>query len=366
MTEAPLVLDRPAAAGAVADVLDHPFVRAVRDASQPMTLADPTRPDCPLVFVNQAFLDMTGYGEGEVLGRNCRFLQGPLTDRDTVARIRAAVTAHEPLCVDVLNYRKDGTAFWNQLVLSPLFGPDGRLLYYFGSQLDVSDRHRTQDALAQALEMQRALVRDMNHRIANSFTLVLAMMRLQRSAMDDADGRALLDTLENRIRATAEVHHALHRGHGDRVTIAADVFLHRLVDGVRDSMIATADGALLTFDLALAPVRLPADQAIPLGIVVTELVTNAAKHAMRGGRPPHLALTLLPARDGGRLCLRVSDDGPGPAAPLSAGTERGSGLDIVAAMTRQLNAAVLTGFTAAGSWTEITFPLQEAASLAAS
>lgn len=340
--------------GSAPAVFDHPFVKAVRDSRQAMTLADPNQPGCPLVYVNAAFTEMTGYGANDVLGRNCRFLQGPDTDPATVQRIRDALARQEAVCVDILNYRRDGSAFWNQLVLSPLYGPDGTVLYYFGSQLDVTARKQAEQALAQELDMQRAVVRDMNHRVANSFSLVLAMMRLQRNAIGDHVSREMLDGLENRILACAEVHHALHRGAGDRLEIAADTFLARLVEGVRDTMSTCTEGRRMTFDLQVPPVRLAADQAIQVGIVVTELVTNAAKHAGRHGQPPHVTLTLLPTRDGRRLCLRVTDNGPGLPTGRPTG---GSGLEIIDAMACQLDGTLEWGSTGRGAWTELTFPL---------
>lgn len=354
MTEALTLSARPPVERQPSEVFDHPYIKAMRDSRQAMTLTDPNLPDCPLVYVNAAFSEMTGYRSNEVLGRNCRFLQGPGTDPAAVRRIRDALARQEAACVDILNYRKDGTPFWNQLVLSPLYGADGRVLYYFGSQLDITERRTAEAALAQQLDLQRAVVRDMNHRVANSFSLVLAMMSLQRGALSDAASRQMLDMLEGRVRACAEVHHALHRGPGDCLEIAADAFLARLVDGVREGMAGCADGSRLTADLDVTPERLPADHAIQLGIIVAELVTNAAKYAGRGGLPPHVSITLRPSVDGRRLHLRVCDDGPGlPAIPKP---ETGSGLEIIEVMARQLGATVVSGSTGAGAWAELTFP----------
>src|SRR3712207_2310888 len=97
----------------------------------PMLVTDPRLPDDPIVFANRAFLALTGYAEDEVLGRNCRFLQGALTDRATVGRIREALAARRPIAVEVLNYRRDGRPFWNALFIAPVFGPGGELLRFF-------------------------------------------------------------------------------------------------------------------------------------------------------------------------------------------------------------------------------------------
>ena len=113
----------------------------------PLVLTDPNQPDNPIIFVNRAFQDLTGYSAGDLIGRNCRFLQGPGTDPEDAVRIREALAAHQDITLEILNYRRDGTPFVNSLFISPVFDDGGRLLYFFGSQLDVTERHNAQRQL---------------------------------------------------------------------------------------------------------------------------------------------------------------------------------------------------------------------------
>jgi PAS domain S-box-containing protein len=131
---------------------DRPFFAAFRHTRMPMAVTDPSLPDNPLVFVNAAFLDLTGYAESEVLGRNCRFLQGPGTDPEAVARIRRAIVAGEEITLDILNYRRNGSAFWNELYICPIRDPDGCIRHFFASQVDVT---RRQDAERAEVELRR-------------------------------------------------------------------------------------------------------------------------------------------------------------------------------------------------------------------
>jgi PAS domain S-box-containing protein len=96
-----------------------PFASAVRATRMPMIITDPRLPDNPIVFVNDAFGKLTGYDRNEIMGRNCRFLQGQNTDMDDVGRVRDAVAARKSIELDLLNYKKDGTHFWNRLLVSP-------------------------------------------------------------------------------------------------------------------------------------------------------------------------------------------------------------------------------------------------------
>lgn len=136
-----------------------PFPAAVRATRMPMLITDPRLPDNPIVFANDAFGKLTGYTREETLGRNCRFLQGPATDSDSVDRIRIAVATKEPIEIELLNYRKDGSTFWNRVLISPVFD-EGELTYFFASQFDVTpDRDRTARLAADRDELEAEIQR---------------------------------------------------------------------------------------------------------------------------------------------------------------------------------------------------------------
>ena len=128
---------------------------AVTVGDLPLTLSDARSPDQPLVWVNDAFSRLTGYSREEALGRNCRFLQGPATDRVAVRRIRAAVAAGEPVSEVLLNYRRDGSVFWNRVVISPVRDVHGQVTHLVGAQLDVTAQVGVDDARDLELELAR-------------------------------------------------------------------------------------------------------------------------------------------------------------------------------------------------------------------
>jgi PAS domain S-box-containing protein len=130
------------------------FFAAVEMTRMPMVVTNPRKPDNPIVFANGAFLDLTGYRPDDIMGRNCRFLQGEETDPRTVAEVRAALAEQRAVAVDILNYKADGTPFWNALFIGPIFDQDGTLLYYFASQMDITERRVTQEAYLQAQKME--------------------------------------------------------------------------------------------------------------------------------------------------------------------------------------------------------------------
>lgn len=130
------------------------FFAALEMTRMPMILADPRQEDCPIVFANNAFLDLTGYEEAEILGRNCRFLQGAETDPASVRQLREAIRDRRATALEILNYRRDGTPFWNAIFMGPVFDRQGELIYFFASQLDVSARRESEQSLRQAQKME--------------------------------------------------------------------------------------------------------------------------------------------------------------------------------------------------------------------
>src|SRR3712207_3475331 len=139
--------------------------RAVVATDIAFTITDPRRPDGPLVWVNPSFSRITGYSAEEAVGRNCRFLQGPATDAATVAEIRAALDERRAITTTLLNHRKDGTAFWNQLSISPVFDGEGELVSFVGVQTDVTERVRGERERAAAFAAEQAARRSEERRV---------------------------------------------------------------------------------------------------------------------------------------------------------------------------------------------------------
>jgi PAS domain S-box-containing protein len=128
------------------DITEAVKQQAMDAAPVGITLTDPSLPDNPLVYVNDAYERITGYRREEVIGRNCRLLQGAETREAQVAKMREAIARAEPVTVTLRNYRKDGELFWNRVELAPLFDDDGDVEFFVGFQLDVTRRKHAERA----------------------------------------------------------------------------------------------------------------------------------------------------------------------------------------------------------------------------
>ncbi|WP_096388846.1 PAS domain S-box protein [Halopenitus persicus] len=122
--------------------------KAMETAPVGIILTDPDRDDNPIIYANERFEGMTGYTEAEVVGRNCRLLQGDDTDPDTVAELREAIDDDRPASVELRNYRKDGTAFWNAVTIAPVTDETGTVTNWVGFQQDVTERKEREQELA--------------------------------------------------------------------------------------------------------------------------------------------------------------------------------------------------------------------------
>lgn len=347
-----------------------PFAAAVRATRMPMVITDPEQDDNPIVFCNVAFQELSGYTRDEIIGRNCRFLQGPETDPATVSQVREAIATGDAIDVDLLNYRKDGTTFWNALYLSPVRDKNGVIRFFFASQLDVSDRveaqtiindqkvlvereveRRTADLRA-ALDAKTILLHEVDHRVKNNLTMIGSLLRLQVRTIDDPSVASKLDSMLERVDALAVVHRQLYQS-SDISRFDIGSFAQSLVSDV----VGSSGRSDITLDVQAQPLFVDAANASALGLIFNEILTNAVKHAFADGRPGNLTLLVEGGNDHG--VIRICDDGPGMP---STARSRSIGTSLITRLARQARAEATWSNNAPGTCVTITFPRTEATS----
>ena len=266
-----------ASARALADRKELALV-AVERTRMPMVVTDPRQDDNPIVLANQSFLDLSGYSAAEVIGRNCRFLQGPRTDRRAVAKVRDAIEAEREITIELLNYRKDGSCFWNELFISPVRDDEGHLLYFFASSKDISKRRQAQDLEAE----EYRLLKEVDHRAKNALALVQGIVRLSSAENPEAYAVAV----QGRVESLARAHSLLASARWRDVPLA--LVIQGEAEPYRRQPVAVEG----------PPVTIAAEQVQPLALVLHEMFSNAYQHG---------ALS----RKGGsvRICWRLEESG---------------------------------------------------------
>jgi PAS domain S-box-containing protein len=314
-----------------------------------VTIADLTQPDAPLVFANSAFLETTGYRREEIIGRNCRFLQGPQTDPKAVAAMQAAISAGESCEVDLLNYRKSGEPFWNNLHLSPVFGSDGGLRAYIGVQHDVTGQRAAREAQAhrQRIEALGRMAAGLAHELNNMLQPLITLPDLIAASLpeDAAEAREDLDILLENARAARDLVSDMLAYSRTGYAVGAQIDAASALRKALPLIERTLNGAVTV----RMEIDAPADLRIAnwtqshLQQVLVNLVLNAAQ-AMQGRG--EIRVRLGTDREGGaQLC--VSDQGCGMDETVKArlfepffttkpiGEGVGLGLHIVHDLVRQ-------------------------------
>jgi PAS domain S-box-containing protein len=301
-------------------------IRRVRDeaiasVSVGILITDPHQPDNPIIYVNPAFERLTGYGPAESLGRNCRFLQGAGTDSSAVAEIRQALKEERGLRIELLNYRKDGSSFWNDLTISPLRDAKGRVTHYVGIINDGTERKRGERHLQQVEKLAAlgALLGGIAHELNNPLFIISGYAQLAREKINQGFYDDLKDDLETIREAAQRATATVIRFLGIARRAEAPRELCRVNDLVKQAL------DLMSHDFAMrqVTVRTQFDPALPsiladyqdLSQAFLSLFTNASQAiAEAHGRGTlSVSTALIPDQGGPWVEVRVSDDGPGIA-----------------------------------------------------
>jgi PAS domain S-box-containing protein len=242
------------------------FEHAIRHSRLPLCISDANQPDMPIVFANEAFCELSGYSLSEILGRNCRFLQGPDTTPESVQEIRDALKSQEVTMVELVNYRKNGEKFINALQIGPIFDDDGNLIAIFGSQLDVTQ--------AREIERRDAALRtsELVHRLRNIVNVMRVVIKL--SGRSETDIEAYGEKIANRLVA-------LGQAHLDTLTDDRPKFI-KVADLAQALLLAYAPLGEQQFKFTGPEIAVPHNTVTTLTLLLHELATNAVKHGSLG------------------------------------------------------------------------------------
>jgi PAS domain S-box-containing protein len=317
------------------------FKAAVEAAGEAIliTSAELDEPGPRIEYANPAFTRMTGYEAHEVLGRSPRMLQGPGTDRAVLDRLRASLEAGEPAQGEALNYRKDGTAYTVEWLITPVRDAEGRIARWVSAQRDITERRAAEDR-------QNLLVRELHHRVKNTLATVQAVLNASlRSSLGLAEFR---QAFTGRIASLAKTHALITE---DRVQVVP--FEHL----VSAELKAYDEQGRKRIALNGPRVLLASELAVPVGMALHELATNAIRHGALGDPDGRLEVTWsVEDGPGGQVLRWIWNEHDGP--PVALPTREGFGSQLLnRVLTLQVGAKVDIAFDPDGLRVTVAIPL---------
>lgn len=331
--DAPGVHAADSGATAIQDHKSDIFFAAIETTRMPMLVTDPRQPDNPIVFANRAFISMSGYSAEDVMGRNCRFLQGPETNRDTITEIRQAIEERREVTTEILNYRKDGSTFWNALFVSPVYDEHGNLVYFFASQLDVSRRRDAESALSRSQRMEALgqLTGGISHDFNNLLQVIsghldILRMNLERDEINTALAKKSVQTARNAVSKAATLTQQLLAFSRKQHLEGRQINLNAAVKGITELVHETL-GSGIAVQTILAP-ELPNCRVDPsqLEMSLLNILVNARDALPDGGKvvietktvnvTPEDVHAFSGLRPGRYAAVAVTDNGTGIPAEI--------------------------------------------------
>jgi PAS domain S-box-containing protein len=245
---------------------------------------------------------------------------------------------------------KEGKEFPVEISLSPLVTDQGRMV--MSIIRDITERRHAEEIIQASLHEKEALLKEIHHRVKNNLQVTSSLLRLQAAAIDDDHAREMFEETENRIRSMALVHEKLYQATNLSRIDFAD-YIRTLGDLLFRSSAINPDD--VTLDVSGSEIFLSIDTAVPCGLIVNELLSNALKHAFHGDRKGKISVHLIEHGDG-PISLSVRDDGIGLPAAFDFDRTETLGLQLVQALVRQIDGRITIERRDAGAGFNVVFP----------
>ena len=260
----------------------------------------------------------------------------PAEKDDAEGKLRAVLAGAAVPIYERTARRRDGGEFPAEINLSVIRDPEGRPLFVQSIVRDISERKKAEDVMRTALREKEVLLREIHHRVKNNMQVIISLLRLQSRSIEDPARLEIFKTTQDRIRSMALVHEKLYQSK-DLAGIDFKSYIQSLVAHLIHS--AGPSAARIKIELELDDVELNINKAVPCGLMLNELITNAIKYAFPEGRPGTIRVRLIGPRDG-RVQLTVADDGVGLPIAVDPKNPETLGLQIVSDLARQIDAEI--------------------------
>jgi PAS domain S-box-containing protein len=310
-------------------------------------------PEGRITYISPAVESLLGYSQEEVLDHSFIDFAHP-EDRDRLLNSFRTVLARQMYANEYRLRQKTGGIRWVRTSSRPVI-ESGKAVGLQGVLTDITRQRQISDALQHSLHEKEVLLKELHHRVKNNLQVICSLLNLQARKIEDPSTREMFSESQNRVKSMALIHEMLYQSEDfGRIRFAG--YIQKLVAYL--CRFYRIDPDSIRIRVSVPELTMPLDLAIPCGLLIQELVSNAMKHAFPGERPGEIRVLFHPnGRD--RVCLTVEDDGVGIPPQIDFPDAGSLGLQLVVSLSAQLDGEVSLERTP-GTKFQITFPLEEA------
>ena len=314
------------------------LLRAIQTTNEMIIITDApeTIGEEKIVFVNKAFEEVTQYPQEEVLGKTPTFLQGPETNHEVIDELVERLSKGQHFEGETFNYKKDGSKYRLRWSIDPIKNENGEITHFVAVQRNITDEWKRRQRLQDVIKERELLVKETHHRIKNNLATVTGLLELQIMKSDSDDVRDALSESMNRIQSIGAIHEKLYETEG-LASITIDTYIKELIEQFGSSIATLDNSATINFELDLQPISLKTRQAVPLGLIINELITNAHKHAFDSDSDSG-TVTISCAKEDEQVTVEVSDNGKGLPNDFDIQQTDSLGLKLIETLAKQLEA----------------------------
>ena len=285
-------------------------------------------------WVNESFEKTTGYSINEIVGKSLEILQGEETSKKEVKKIKKMLSNGEKVSGEILNYRKNGEPFWFDYDIVPVFNDVGTVTNFITTQSEITERKKLQKTLSDSIADKEVLLSEVHHRVKNNLQIVSGIIDMQLKRVEDEGTiRALKDT-KNRIHSISVVHEKLYT-HNSFSSINLKQYLSELAINIRKTY---DDQNKILLDINIENISININQAIPLGLILNEILSNAFKYAFNNEMNGEIIFVVQQSKN--NFIIKVEDNGIGFDLTNVKQNVNSIGIKLIEALSKQLEASL--------------------------